>query len=141
MPTLTITRGVPASGKTTWAEAWVAEDRLHRGRVNRDDLRLMMWGVPHGLTRGQEEIVTIAQRAAVHALLQRDVDVVADDTNVSVDAVASWRRWAERVGTSFEVVTFDVPLEIALTRNAGRERPVPADVIARMHAELRASTP
>lgn len=40
MNTLTITRGLPGSGKSTWAKAWTAADPTCRARVNRDDLRL-----------------------------------------------------------------------------------------------------
>ena len=42
MTALVITRGLPGSGKTTYARAWVAEDREHRARVNRDDIRQML---------------------------------------------------------------------------------------------------
>lgn len=45
MAKLIITRDLPASGKTTWARSWVAEDPIHRTRVNRDDIRAM-FGVP-----------------------------------------------------------------------------------------------
>jgi predicted kinase len=33
MPKLVITRGLPGSGKTTHAVAWVAEDPAHRARI------------------------------------------------------------------------------------------------------------
>ena len=39
MITLLLTRGLPASGKTTFARAWVAESPTDRARINRDDLR------------------------------------------------------------------------------------------------------
>ena len=42
MTNLIITRGLPGCGKTTYARAWVAEDREHRARVNRDDIRAML---------------------------------------------------------------------------------------------------
>ena len=42
MPKLILTRGIPASGKSTWAKAWVQEDPQRRVRVNRDDLRRML---------------------------------------------------------------------------------------------------
>ena len=76
MATLTITRGLPGSGKTTWA-------RQQGGavRVNRDDLRRMLHGGPIGL--GWAEVqVTLAQRALIEALLRAGLNVISDDTNL-----------------------------------------------------------
>ena len=46
---LVVTRGLPASGKTTWAQAWVADDPTRYARVSRDDLRAMLFGVTDDL--------------------------------------------------------------------------------------------
>ena len=43
MPTLHLTRGIPGSGKSTFAKQWVQEDPEGRVRINRDDLRGMMF--------------------------------------------------------------------------------------------------
>lgn len=37
--TLIITRGLPASGKTTWVREQIAADLANRVRISRDDLR------------------------------------------------------------------------------------------------------
>ena len=37
-----LARGIPGSGKSTWARAWVAESPETRIRINYDDLRNMM---------------------------------------------------------------------------------------------------
>lgn len=37
-----LTRGIPGSGKSTWARAWVEESPETRIRINYDDLRNMM---------------------------------------------------------------------------------------------------
>ena len=39
---LILTRGIPGSGKSTWAKAWVAENPERRVRLNWDDMRNMM---------------------------------------------------------------------------------------------------
>ena len=49
MTTLTILRGLPGSGKTTRARELVADDP-RCARVNRDDLRMMMFGAKVNLT-------------------------------------------------------------------------------------------
>lgn len=129
MPTLTITRGLPGSGKTTWAKEQPGV------RVNRDDLRRML----HGGTLGEgwaERQVTVAQRAQVDALLRAGVDVICDDTNLRARVVRELADLAIDAGAKVELRDFtDVPLETCLARDAARpeaERVGP-DVIHRMH--------
>lgn len=42
MNRLIICRGLPASGKTTWAKEWVMKDPGNRVRINLDDIRSML---------------------------------------------------------------------------------------------------
>lgn len=131
MSTLRITRGLPAAGKTTWAKAWVAEDPSSRARVNRDDLRAMMFETPD-YSWPQEVAVTEAARAAVRALLASGRDVVADDTNLRPKYVREWIRFARANGAEVEVTEFPVSVEEAIARDAQRAKPVGAEVITRM---------
>src|SRR5690606_37039705 len=83
MPQLVLTVGLPGSGKSTWARKWVAEDPAGRARVNRDDLRAMLRGELVWRDPDLEAQVTVAQHAAVAALLGAGVSVVVDDTNLA----------------------------------------------------------
>lgn len=139
MSTLVVTRGLPGSGKTTWARAWVGEQdeygrRPHhreRVRVNRDDMRFMLfgryWPVP-------EDAVTYAQVSAVAGLLMRDRDVVVDDTNLRAGDIARWREAARAAGAEFEVndTFLGVPVEECIRRDRQRDRSVGRDVILAM---------
>ena len=87
MTRLLITRGLPASGKTTFARKLQPQVV----RVNRDDLRRMLHG-QRLFTQWAEGQVTHAQRAAVEALLRAHADVIVDDTNLRAKTV---REWAE----------------------------------------------
>lgn len=129
MSTLTITRGLPGSGKTTWARSWVAADPERRARVNRDDLRQQLFGAPHGLTFAQETAVTEASRATVLALLKAGRDVVADDMNLRPKYVREWRRFVAAHGHDLDVTEFPINVDDAVERDAARDRTVGEDVI------------
>ena len=127
--TLTITRGLPGSGKTTWARERPA------ARVNRDDLRLMLHGAA-GYQGWAERQVTVAEHAQIEALLRAGVDVVCDDTNLRHRTVRDLHDLAVRAGATFAVHDLtEVPLEVCLARDAARtdRPPVGAAVIRDMH--------
>lgn len=92
-PTLIVTRGLPASGKTTAAKRWQAADPARRVRINRDDLRLAGFGV-YVLKHKQEELITKVQRVAVVRRLRMGLDVIADDTNLTTWTLYGWRDLA-----------------------------------------------
>lgn len=52
--TLIITRGLPASGKSTFARAWVEEDPGNRVEINRDSTRKFL-GIRHIGTEDEEK--------------------------------------------------------------------------------------
>jgi predicted kinase len=115
MATLTITRGLPGSGKTTWARQQVGAVR-----VNRDDLRRMLHGRHLGFPRAEAQ-VTVAQRALVAALLRTGVNVICDDTNLSTSAVRELRRIATEAGAEVTIRDFtDVPIDVCIARDAAR---------------------
>ncbi|WBB79458.1 AAA family ATPase [Micromonospora sp. WMMD882] len=139
MTRLIATRGLPASGKTTFARAL----QPSVVRVNRDDLRRMLHG-ERLFTEWAEAQVTTAQRAQVEALLRARVDVCVDDTNLRARALREWARLAARHGATFEVHDFtDVPLAECLRRDAARSADdrVGAEVIQRLHDRFLADRP
>lgn len=148
MSTLIITRGLPGSGKTTHARAWVAEDPQGRARVNRDDLRAMAHGSVFVQQSdgqpGTERAIQAARDAMITALLKRGLDVICDDTNLPSRTARDLRRLAVLAGAEFAVVDMtDVPLEECMRRNATREGKarVPNDRVRDMHARYIAGKP
>lgn len=128
--TFIITRGYPASGKTTRALRWVDEDPTKRVRVNRDDLRQTLFGKVVGV---DEKTVTIAQRAAVEALLKAGKDVIVDDTSLRLRTAREWNDLAVKHGHEFRVWDVETDVETCVLRNAQRAaqggREVPEAVI------------
>lgn len=134
MTSLTITRGLPASGKTTHARAWVLEDPANRVRINRDDMRNMLKVTSGPTIMGSkcEQALTDAIRAAVLAFTSAGQDVVCDDTNLRPKYVREWRRWALAHGLEFNIEEFDIDIDESIIRDAGRDKPVGEGVIRRM---------
>jgi predicted kinase len=116
---LLITRGLPASGKTTFARKL----QPMVVRVNRDDLRFMLHG-RRLYTQWAEGQITVVQRAMVEGLLRAKADVIVDDTNLRARAVREWAETAARFHAGFEVHDFtDVPLIECIRRDAARAEP------------------
>src|SRR5262245_2266838 len=133
MPTLIITRGLPGSGKSTRARAWVAEDRAGRARVNRDDLRGMLHD---GVWAGHDtETQNIGARdVLISSLLRRGLDVVCDDTNLPQRTARDLANVAAACPATLEVWDLtDVPLEVCIERDAARSRTVGEQVIRDLH--------
>ncbi len=112
---LIATRGLPGSGKTTWAlqqPGW---------RANRDVLRGMQpGGWDHG-DQEREDALTVGQLALVEAWLRAGLTVIADDTNLRPGVIDRLRALAEVCGAAFHLEDFtDVPVETCIARDAAR---------------------
>ncbi|WP_446211172.1 phosphatase domain-containing protein [Micromonospora sp. IBSANI012] len=139
MPRLIATRGLPASGKTSFARTL----QPAVARVNRDDLRRMLHG-ERLFTQRAEYQVTLAQRAQVEALLRARISVCVDDTNLRSRTLRDWADLAARYDADFEVHDFtDVPLDECLRRDAARAEAdrVGESAIRRLHERYLANRP
>lgn len=122
MSKLIITRGLSGSGKTTWAKDFCAADISNRHRVNRDDLRSMLFG---GYQHGHEFEVTVTkiQQDSIRTLLRRGHTVVVDDTNLALKHARQFSKIAFEEGAEFDVIDhfLQVPLEECIARDAARD--------------------
>lgn len=139
MSELHITRGLPGSGKTTLAEAWVAESPDTRARVNRDSFRRMFHGHAGIHNQTTEPLITKLAHDAVRTYLRAGHDVIVDDTNLRQRTAREWATLAKVSGADLVVHDLTrVPLEECQRRNHFREHPIPNEVIEKMHAKYLA---
>lgn len=135
MVELYITRGLPGSGKSTWARAWVRENPKRRAEVNRDQLREML----HGGYVDAEPVINVARDAAITALLKAGVSVVCSDTNLPQRSARQVANLGRAAGAEVHVVDLtNVPLETCLARDEARGWKVGEERIRDMHLRFLA---
>lgn len=119
MSKLYIYRGVPASGKSTAARAWLEADQKNRARVNRDDIRKSVFGNQFG-PNIDEMLVTKIQDATVRSILRSGRDLAVDNMNLRARYVKDLYDIAEEEGAEVEFVDFPIELGEAIRRDLKR---------------------
>lgn len=117
-----LTKGLPASGKSTFSKKVVEESGGRMIRVNKDEIRSMLGG------ELKESLVVNIRDSVIRNALDKGFDVIVDDTNLNPIHEISIREKFGHVA-DVEIVYFDVPLEVCLHRNALRANPVPENFI------------
>jgi len=129
MPKITMLSGLPASGKSTYAHALV-KNRGSLGRVNRDDLRAMLFDSAWSPTR--EKIVVDVEKAIAEILISHNHSAVVDDTNLTTKHLSMWKAVADKNHAKFESLKFDASIQECIERDKHRAKPVGAAIIQRM---------
>jgi len=115
-----ITRGLPGSGKSTWAQSY-ASIAKNTAIVERDELRLQLFGVYWTGVQEDEERVTRLQDKLVRSYLAEGTSVVISDTHLPDRSVKKWLKLGVELGVPVEVQDFrHVPLAQVLKQNACR---------------------
>lgn len=124
-------KGLPASGKSTWAREQVAQFPDLYKRVNKDDLRTMVdnskWSQP------REMFILRLRNEIIRESLTAGYDIIVDDTNLhekhrhTMDIIAG-----EFPGTTVVEKFFDTPLEVCIERDKKRPNPVGRGIILDM---------
>lgn len=113
-----LTRGIPASGKTTWAKQWVSEDPNNRVRISCKEIRDML--VPNYHMSQHGKLVMAMSREMLRKALSYDKDVVMDDMNLSYEIIDEIIDIAGIYSASIIYQDFRTPLDICIQRDAQR---------------------
>jgi predicted kinase len=132
-------RGLPGSGKSTYAKSLLAEMPNVYKRINRDELRAMFdnshW------SKGNEKYVKQVRDLLIIKALEEGKHVIVDDTNLATSNETHIRQMIEAFNKAnndsvqVELVEFDTPLEECIARDAKRPKPVGAKRIREMHRQ------
>lgn len=135
MPKLIMTKGLPASGKSTWAKEQVRASKGRTKRVNKDDLRDMLDA--GGWSKNNEKHILKVRDEIIEHYLNDGFNVIVDDTNLHPKHEDTLRDLAEVYKATFEIKDFtDVPLETCIKRDLERPNSVGRTVIVNMYNQF-----
>lgn len=138
MQKLILTRGIPGSGKSTWAKQYI-EGHTNCVRVNRDSLRWMVYNAPYTADKRLEKLVRHMEQKAVSEALQAGYDVVLDNTHCALSAITKIIYDIEnQFDGDVQIIVVDFPISTteAIRRDRLRDYPVGNGVIESMHKLL-----
>ena len=137
MKRIILTRGIPASGKSTWAKQEVLKDPEHSVRINRDDLRNMsgQYWVP-----AREKYILSCRNLLLNTAIYMNFNtIIIDDMNLNPKdfeyvsiVVHKVNEIIKDTKNQYKIEFKDftnVPLNVCLERDNKRENPLGEKVI------------
>ena len=134
MKRIILTRGIPASGKSTWAKQEVLKDPEHSIRINRDDLRNMsgQYWVP-----AREKYILSCRNLLLNTAIYMNFNtIIIDDMNLNprdinyiIKAINIFNKVLKnQYKIEFKDFT-NVPLDVCLERDSKRENSLGEKII------------
>lgn len=126
---LIICRGIPGSGKSTFAHSWVAESPTTRIRLNNDDIRRMFG--PYWIPEREKLVHDTKYHTALNAMA-RGFDIVVDNMNLNPKEIEFWNdvvKGFNNIQDGYEYTVefkdfFNISLKECLERDQRRQNPV-----------------
>ena len=132
MRTIILTKGMPGSGKSTWAIDQIKKYPGKYKRFNKDWMREML--DESRFSTANEQFMIMGRNYMVERALFRGWDVIIDDTNFGDRYWLQMCAIAKRVGDVRVMEKyFNVSYKECLKRNPNRRKPVPEDIIETMY--------
>ncbi len=139
MKTVLILRGLPASGKSTFARELLEKKRGMWKRLNKDEMRAMLDNSHH--TSNNEKFVEKVRDMMLIEALKAGHHVVIDDTNLSDRPIEPIKQVVEKYrkdtgeDVRIEMKEMATTLEESLERDELREKKVGKEVIMKMYRQ------
>ena len=140
MKEVLILRGLPASGKSTYAKKLVKKNPGMYKRINRDDMREMLDS--YHFSKSNEKFVKKMRDWLIVEALRDGKHVIVDDTNLSqknfkriTDLVNGYKKQTGQQ-VKVEIKEFTIDLEEAIARDANREKSVGRRQIEKLHRQF-----
>lgn len=137
MKRIIFTRGIPASGKSTWAKQEVLKDPEHFVRINRDDLRNMSG--KYWVPAREDYIKACKSTILINAINFKFNTIIIDEMNLNPKetghlkgVISMMNETIKEVEDKYIVEIRDftnVPLDVCLERDSKRENPIGEKVI------------
>lgn len=143
-----ICRGIPASGKSTWAKQWVSQSPKNRIRINYDDMRMMFgeYWVPH---RENFPFLKDIRNSILRDAILNDFDIVIDNMNLNSKEINDIRyqvqefcyerscKEGKNIKYDFEFVDFKTPLEECIKRDSKRPIKIGEETITNIYNKYK----
>lgn len=137
MKRIILTRGIPASGKSTWAKQEVLKDPEHSIRINRDDLRNMSgkYWVPTResyIISCRNQLLNLAICMGFDTIIIDDMNLNSKDFEYILIVVDKANEIIKDTKNQYKIEFKDftnVSLNVCIERDSKRENPLGEKVI------------
>lgn len=141
---LSITVGLPGSGKTHCAKLMQEDNPDEVVLISRDDLRETLYASSGILSNAKEQYITRYQETLVKDNLRMGMHVIVHDMNLRERYRKRWTEIAKTTGADFDIIDLtQVPLETCIKRDQMRHdlglRSVGGEVISDLERKFRAT--
>jgi predicted kinase len=128
MTRIIMLRGLPASGKSTWAKEFVLKQPAGTWkRINKDDMRSMFdagkW------SRENEAAIIKVRDQLIQTFVANGTNVIVDDTNLAPKHAHRIVQLSNELGATFEIKDFFTDVKECIERDTKRANGVGKDVI------------
>lgn len=122
-----VLRGIPSSGKSTWAKEFIKEQNQKGDkswlRLNRDSMRWML--NDYNFDQNAEKYISDMLDYMLLRALRKGYNIIVDNVNLRESYYKEISATAQKVGNVIvEEKFFDIPLKEAIERDSKRENPV-----------------
>ena len=139
MKKVIITKGLPASGKSTWAKEQLTKNPGCYKRISKDELRMMLDN--HKSSLGNEQFILKVRDMLILQTLTEGYHVIIDDTNLHPKHEATIRNLVKGQAI-VQIQDFtDVSLELCIERDRRRPNYVGEQVIRQMYRDFLQPSP